>query len=135
MKRILLCLLSLLFIFSVTSCGDITEDEAKAKTEELVKCVSENRFEDAQKLAHSDAPLDIKAVFEDAEARYGVDFQSGITISKYTDLSYSMKEKDKGGSEYEVDADITVSGKALELSVEIVKNDKGYGIYSIEIED
>ena len=134
MKRALLILLALVFVFSLASCGDITDDEAKDKADKLIKCVEENRFEDASKLLHPERPLDIKAIFERAEALYGVDFQSGVRVSRY-DLSGPEKEKEVDGSEYEVDLDVVVSGRALEISVNVVKNEKGFGIYSIDIDD
>ena len=134
MKRILILLLALTFVFSLVSCGDISDEEAKGQADELVKCVSENRFEDAKALLHPDRPIDIAAVFERAEQTYGVDFQSGIRVSHY-DLSGAESEKEVDGTEYEVDLEIVVSGRAMELSLSIVRNDNGFGIYSIEIDD
>lgn len=137
MKKIISVLIILVFALTLFGCSGkgISRASAKEQVNALISYVESNEFENAQTLVHPNRPIDLKILFALKEKEYNVDFQSGIEIKRYTNFSSSLYDSEVDGSEYELDMDIIVSGKVLELSVDIVKNDKGYGIYDIEIDD
>ena len=67
-------------------------------------------------------------------AREGIDFQGGIEIKRYTEFSSLAYDSDVDGGECELEANVIVGGVGYELSIEIVKNDLGYGIYEIDFD-
>ena len=78
--------------------------------------------------------IDIEKYFNDYEAWSGVDFQKGIKVKKYTEYSYSVYYADVGGSEYELEIRAAVDGKVIEIGLDIVRNENGYGIYEVELD-
>ena len=135
--RVFLCVLLVLVLsLSLISCENrVTKDEAKEQVNSLIDAAANSKFEDASSLLHPKRTFDIQALFERAETEYNVDFQGGIEIKRYTGFSSAVYSSEVDGSSYELDVDIIVSGKTLELSVEVVRNDSGFGIYDIEIDD
>ena len=91
-------------------------------------------FEAAEAYLHPEKPIDLEKYFDSIEGRAAIDFQSGIEIGRYTEYSYSAYDSEFAGSDCELELNATVSGVALEISIEIVKNDLGYGIYEIDID-
>ncbi|MBQ8146664.1 MAG: hypothetical protein IJ039_07755 [Clostridia bacterium] len=135
-KLILSLMLALILTLSFVSCADrVTRDEAKDQVNSLLNAVEESDFDNAAKLLHPNREFDIEGLFTRAETEYSVDFQSGIEIKRYTGFSSALYESEVDGSEYELEMDITVSGRVLELTVDIVRNDSGFGIYEIDIDD
>ncbi|MBE5731114.1 MAG: hypothetical protein E7350_04110 [Clostridiales bacterium] len=135
-KRIVAILLVLAFSLFMVGCENrITTDEAKEQVNALISAVSSGDFDEAEKLLHPSRKTDLEAYFNRAEAVEGVDFQAGIEITKYTGFSSALHETEVDGAEYELEMNVLVSGKALELTVEIVRNDQGFGIYEIDIDD
>ncbi|MBR2296071.1 MAG: hypothetical protein IKA43_01535 [Clostridia bacterium] len=138
MKKIRI-LTSLLLVFvlclSFISCGNrVTKDDAKQTTEDFLSAIALGDYESAKTYLHPEKPLDIEKYITTKEERTGVDFQKGIEITRYTSTSSSVYDSEVDGSDYELEANIIVDGVALELDIEIVRNDLGYGIYSFEID-
>lgn len=135
--RVFLCVLLVLVLsLSLISCENrVTKDEAKEQVNKLLDAVVDERFDDAKSLLHPKRAFDVQDLFERAEAEYNVDFQDSIELERYTGFSSAVYSSEVDGSSYELEMDIVVSGKALELTVEVVRNNSGFGIYDIEIDD
>jgi hypothetical protein len=135
-KAILSLVLVLALAFSLVSCGSrVKKDEAEKTTEAFLSAIASGDFEGAKAHLHPERQIDLEKYFNDKEARIGVDFQKGIEIKKYTDRSSSAYDSEVDGGEYELEANIIVDGVALEITVDIVRNDLGYGIYEIDIDN
>ena len=134
-KSIILIVISLTHCFSLVACnGAIKRKDAKVLTEEFVSAIENGDFEKAKSYLHPEKPLDLEKYFNEIEARTGVDFQKSIEIKRYTGFSSSLYDSEVDGADYELEMNVIVDGVAFELSVDIVKNDLGYGIYDIEID-
>ena len=134
-KSIILIVISLTLCFSLVACnGAIKRKDAKVLTEEFVSAIENGDFEKAKSYLHPEKPLDLEKYFNEIEARTGVDFQKSIEIKRYTGFSSSLYDSEVDGADYELEMNVIVDGVAFELSVDIVKNDLGYGIYDIEID-
>lgn len=134
-KHLLLTLMALVLAFSLVGCANrVKKDEAKEQVNAFIDNVRAGNFEGAKEYLHPERPLDIETYFARKELEYGVDFQSGIEITR-TDYSSAMYESEVDGGEYELEMNIIVSGVALEMNIDVVRNDNGFGIYSIDIDD
>ena len=136
-KRFTFILLVLVFATFMFGCTEnkVSRGEAKEQVNLLIDAISNGNFEEAEKLLHPSEQVDLEAYFNEAEKEYGVDFQSGIELVKYTNFSSSLYDSEVQGGDYELDAIIKVGTKRLELTVEVVRNDLGFGIYEIDIDD
>jgi hypothetical protein len=135
LKVIISVILVLVLSLSLISCGDrVKKNEAKETAEAFLSAIAGGDFESAKSYLHPEKPLDLQKYFDAIEGRVGVDFQAGIELKRYTDYSSSVYESEVDGSEYDLEANIIVDGVAFEFSVEIVRNDLGYGIYSFEVD-
>lgn len=67
------------------------------------------------------------------ENEKNVDFSS-INVEKYTGFKSSWYDSSVGGSTYSLTMKIAASDKIIQMEVEIVKNDAGYGIYNLNID-
>ena len=134
-KSLFLIVMALLLCVSLVSCSKrVKRDEAKEMTELLLDAVEAADFEKAKTYLHPDRAFDVAKLFNSIEERENVDFQKGIEIKKYTNFSSSLYDSEVDGSDYELDMDILVDGVIFELSIEVVRNDDGYGIYDIELD-
>ena len=134
-KAILSLILVVALAFSLVGCAErIKKDEAKDTVENFLNAIEKGNFEKAKTYLHPEKPKNLETYFNDKEALLKVDFQKGIEITRYTSRSSSLYDSEVDGSDYELEANIIVDGVALNLDVEIVRNDQGYGIYSFEIE-
>ena len=134
-KAIFLTVIMLVLILSLVGCETkISRDEAKGTIEAFLEAVEIGDFEAAKTYLHPEKPYDVEKFFNSVEERAGVDFQKGIEIKRYTGFSTSLYDSEIDGSDYELDMDIIVDIFALELSIEVVRNDAGYGIYEIDFD-
>lgn len=121
--------------FSLVSCSSgIDKDEAKLFIEDFLEAVEAQDYEKAKTYLHPERPVDLGAFLEEVESQEEMDFQAGIELEKYTGFSSSYYNSDVDGSRYEVTIKAKVGGKNVEFTVEVVKNDKGYGIYNFVID-
>ena len=134
-KAILSLVLVLALAFSLVGCAKrVKKSEAKETAEAFLDAIASGDFEGAKGYLHPEKPLNVEKYFDDKEALIGIDFQKGIEIKRYTSNSSSAYDSEVDGSEYDLEANIIVDGVALELDIEIVRNDLGYGIYSFDID-
>lgn len=134
-KSIIIVIIALALCFSLVACnGAIKKKDAQEITEAFVLAIENGDFEKAKTYLHPEKPLDLEKYFNGIEERTGVDFQNGIEIKRYTDFSSSLYESEVDGADYELEMNVIVDGVAFEFSIDIVKNDLGYGIYDFEFD-
>ncbi len=132
-KKTVICLLTLVLLLgSLTSCID--GKKAKGTVEDFLSAVEAGDFETAKTYLHPERPADLSTYFGNVEATEQVDFQSGIAITKYTGVKSSHYDSSVGGSVYETTARAKLDGKSVTITVEIVENEAGYGIYNFNID-
>lgn len=135
-KFLVLLLTVLTFALIFAGCDSrVTRDEAKEQTNLFLNAVEDKNYDLAKTYLHPQRPIDVKALTERAELNLGIDFSKGIEITRYTDFSSSVYDSEVDGSEYELEIDAIVGGVSIEINVEIVRNDQGFGIYGIEFDD
>ena len=141
MKKIAVLLMALtMLLLPVTLCftscsGGIDTDKAKEHIISFLTEIKEGDFTEAKTYLHPNFDGDIEKFFNSVEKSFNVDFQNGITILRNTNTQISYYDSKFDGSAYELTMDIEVSGRELEITVNVVENDNGYGVYGIEIDD
>ncbi|MBQ9785396.1 MAG: hypothetical protein IJW29_07835 [Clostridia bacterium] len=127
--------LILVLCLSLVGCANaIKADEAKAHIKEFLGKVEEGDFTAAAEYLHPDRPADLEAFFAEIEADWGVDFQSGIEIVKYTGFSTALYDSAVDGAAFSLTFTVKVSGKSATMEIELVRNDAGFGIYNLDID-
>lgn len=126
----------LVFIFAVSLCacsGGISRDEAKSHINGFLEKIEAEDYAGAEEFLHPERPAELQVFFETLEAENDVDF-SNINIERYTGFSTALYDSTVGGSTYGLTMKIVVSDKIIQMEIEIVKNDNGYGIYNLDID-
>lgn len=119
-----------------TACsGGISGDEAKAHINSFLEAVEAEDYEQAATFLHPERPADLKAFFEQIESEADLDFSSGIEVEKYTGFSSSYYDSTVDGSRYALDMDVKVGTAEIEMEIEIVSNENGYGIYNLDVDN
>ena len=129
------CILILcLCMFLLSSCkGGIQGSEAKAHVNAFFAAIVDENYSEAETLLHPERPAELESFFLNVEEEKGIDFQEGIEIKKYTGFSSSFYDSTVDGSTYELTMQTKVGEKTIEFTIEIVKNEAGYGIYNLDI--
>ena len=126
----------LLLITSLTACeGGVTREEARGAMDALLTALDNEDYAGAADLYHPDAAMteELLAAFaEQVKTKVGIDLTEGATVEKITGISSSYYDSTVGGSRYELTAKIQVGDKTASLTVEVIRNDKGYGIFRVE---
>ena len=134
--RILICAIAACAcVFSLASCkGGIKGDEAKAHINEFFAAVADEDYDKAESLLHPERPADLEEFFSGVEEAKDIDFQEGIEIEKYTGFSSAFYDSTVGGSTYGLTMKTMVGEKEVKFTIEIVKNEAGFGIYNLDID-
>lgn len=137
MKKLVICvMLATLLLF--TSCGSgISSDEAKNTLNDFVTCISQERYDDAVQLMHPSLGTTaeyLSSFITTVELGEGVDFSSGVEILGYDGFSSSLYNSQVDGARYELECNARIGLHRCEITIEIVKNDAGYGIYNFEVD-
>ena len=127
-----LCLL----LASLTACsGGITREEAKTAMDALLTALDNENYTEAAALYHPDAAMseNLLAVFaEQVKTKVGIDLTEGAAVEKITGISTSYYDSNVDGSRYVLTAKIKAGDKTASFTVEVIRNDKGYGIFRVE---
>ena len=139
MKRtfgmIVAIMIACLFVSSLVSCGNgIKGDEAKAFINDFFAAIVAEDYDKAEGFLHPERPADLEAFLQNVEKQANVDFQAGIEIENYTGFSSSLYDSSVDGSTYELIMRAKVGDKQVRFTIEIVKNEIGYGIYNFDID-
>ena len=135
--RILSVLAALfLLLASLTACsGGITREEAQTAMDALLTALDNENYAEAAALYHPDAAMseDLLAAFaEQVKTKVGIDLTEGATVEKYTNMRSAYYDSNVDGSRYALTARIKAGDKTASLTVEVIRNDKGYGIFRVE---
>ena len=126
----------LLLITSLTACsGGITREEAETAMDSLLVALDNENYAEAAALYHPDAAMteELLAAFaEQVKTKVGIDLTEGATVEKITGISSSYYDSTVGGSRYELTAKIKAGDKTADHTVEVIRNDRGYGIFKVE---
>ena len=126
----------LLLITSLTACeGGVTREETKTAMDAFLTALDSENYAEAAALYHPDAAMteELLAAFaEQVKTKVGIDLTEGATVEKITGISSSYYDSTVGGSRYELTARIKAGDKTAFLTVEVIRNDKGYGIFKVE---
>ena len=141
LKPTIFVLILLTFIGSMTSCkNSITKEETNASIISFFEAIEIEDYETAASLFHIDQPTEAELLleyFNDIEEEKNIDFSSGITIDRYTRTKSAAYDIIRGGAYYEVDMILLVgekkTGASIEVTMEFIKNDDGFGMYNIHI--
>lgn len=129
--KISFILIALSMVLTLFGCGKgIKEDEAKAYANSFLEAIEEEDYETAESLLHPDKPGSVSDLCMALEMGLGLDFQEGIEIKDYVELSSTLYDSTVSGSTYSLEMEASVSGVDLIISIQLVKNENGYGIYS-----
>ena len=126
----------LIFVFTVSLCacsGGISGDEAKSHINGFFEKIESEDYAAAEEFLHPERPAELQVFFETLENEHNVDF-SNIRIEKYTGFKSSVFDSTVSGSVYCLTMNVAVSDKIIEMAIEIVKNDNGYGIYNLDVD-
>ena len=134
-KKLLAITVACLCVCSLASCGNgIKGDEAKALINDFFVAIVAEDYDKAESFLHPERSADLEAFLLNVEQEDNVDFQAGIEIKKYTGFSSSMYDSTVNGSRYELTMRTKVGDKTVKFTIEIVKNENGYGIYNLDLD-
>lgn len=135
--RILSALAALLLLLaSLTACsGGVTREETQTAMDSLLTALDNENYAEAAALYHPDAAMteDLLAAFaEEVKTNVGIDLAEGATVEKITNMRSAYYHSNVDGSFYALTAKIKAGDKTASLTVEVVRNDRGYGIFKVE---
>ena len=126
----------LLLITSLTACsGGVTREETKAAMDSLLTALAKEDYAGAAALYHPDAAMTaelLSAFVEEVKTKVGIDLTEGATVEKTTGMRSAYYDSNVGGSFYALTAKIQAGDKTASLTVEVIRNDRGYGIFKVE---
>ena len=143
MKRIIIVLLifSMLCLFGCTTFNNMYAEAYKGATlaENFCFALSDDDLNAAQEYLHPDSLLKgdaLSSCLTDLEQNYSIDFSNGISFRnrdiEKTYITPRDYENNLKGKHYILVLDVLVDGKTIEISFDILNNEKGFGIYSFE---
>ena len=135
--RILSVLAALcLLLTSLTACsGGVTREEARGAMDSLLTALGNENYAEAAALYHPDAAMteELLAAFaEQVKTKVGIDLTEGASVERTTNMRSAYYDSNVGGSFYALTAEIKAGDKTASLTVEVVRNEKGYGIFKVE---
>ena len=135
--RILSVLAALfLLLASLTACsGGVTREETKTAMDALLTALDNENYAEAAALYHPDAAMSenlLAAFAEQVKTKVGIDLTEGAVVEKITGMSSSYYDSTVDGSRYALTARIKAGDKTADLTVEVIRNDRGYGIFQVE---
>ena len=135
--RILSVLAALfLLLASLTACsGGVTREETKTAMDALLTALDNENYAEAAALYHPDAAMSenlLAAFAEQVKTKVGIDLTEGAVVEKITGMSSSYYDSNVDGSRYALTARIKAGDKTASLTVEVIRNDRGYGIFQVE---
>ena len=131
---LLLVLCSLLLLTAVACSGGIKGEDAKATVADFLAAIAAEDYAAAESLLHPERPAALEPFFLSVEEDEGLDFAQGIEIEKYTGFSSAYYDSTVDGSTYALTVRTRVGDETVKFTVELVKNEKGFGIYNLELD-
>ena len=138
MKKLGLIFLAICLIFALVACsGGISLETGHELTAQFCAAISEGDYETAATLFHPAVGTDAQKLEEFHSAlseRVGAAQSVAITIERYNSFENMMYTSDVGGARLTLGGEALVGTEDADLSVVIVDNEQGYGIYSIHFD-
>ena len=132
MKKFTAILICMMTVLCMVSCGGgISGDEAKATINDFFAAISSEDYAKAEALLHPERAADMEEFILTVEKDKGIDFSKGIKIEDYTGFSSAVHDSSVGGSRYELSIKTSVGEAPVDFTIEVVRNDNGYGIYNL----
>lgn len=138
MKKVFCIVLLLLLMTSLLAgCqGGVDREKAHADVAAFFEKIADGDYAAAEAYLHPANALDLEKYFDTLENEIeGLDFQAGLAVKNGSNFSWSYYDSKVSGSQYTSDYVLTVGEISLDVSVQIVQNDDGYGIYSLTIRE
>lgn len=138
-KKLTLVFISIFVLLCVSACSaGISIDDGKKYIEDFWAALNEENYEAAADLMHpisGAADEDIREFAQELENQFGFDFDADVVfITKYTGFNSLFYTSDVDGAMLTLSFEISIGGSILSGSSDIVRNDNGFGISSINIE-
>ena len=131
-----LLLIFSLCLFAFAACsGGIDRSDAEFFVEEFFSAVAAEDDALAQSYLHPDCEGALSSFLANLASQSGADFSDGITVSRRTGFQYSFYNSAVDGSQYTMHLETKIGEKTLDLSVTVVQNDAGYGIYDLTVDE
>lgn len=155
MKRIVSVLLSLLLLAGVCGCssekareqvysfvgafqnitGSINYEDARKLTDDFLDAVVNGDYELAESYWHPERrEKDLKEYFDNFTTETSIDLSDGIGAKLYSDETTVGYDSTVDGATYAAEFMVKSNKKTVKISLEIVKNDIGYGLYNFSME-
>ena len=139
MKRIVIIFAVLAILLTATvslaSCsGGVSRDEAKDITDAYFTAMAAARYEEAAALFHPATSMTdelMESTAETLRTELGADFTEGVTVERYVGMKSAYYDSNFEGSVYELTMEIKVGDKTLTATTEVVRTDKGYGLWNV----
>lgn len=134
LQNMIFCIVLCASVFLLASCSrGLRGAEVKAHINEFFAAIVAENYSKAEDLLHPECPADLKNFFNDMEEAKSIDFQEGIKIEEYSGFSSALYDSTVGGSIYELTMKTTVGKKNVEFTIQVVKNEAGFGIYHLDL--
>lgn len=140
MKKLLIVLL-VVIVCCFSGCEifkNLTEDTKKATqlASNFCYAISNNDLLTAQSYLHGDSNLNsqnLSYYIIELENELNVKFSNGIYLGKITHIQSTYYDSRYDGSVFEITCDAVINNNSYDANFLIVKNNKGFGIYSFTL--
>ena len=134
-RTLSLVMIVMLILTSLCACsGGVTREETRSAMDALLTALGNENYAEAVDLYHPDAAMteDLLVAFtEEIQNEVGIDLTEGATVERTTNMRSAYYDSTVDGSLYALTAGIKAGDKTATLTVEVIRNDRGYGIYKV----
>ena len=135
LRTLSLVMIVMLILTSLCACsGGVTREETRSAMDALLTALDNENYTEAVDLYHPDAAMteDLLVAFtEEIQNEVGIDLTEGATVERTTNMRSAYYDSTVDGSLYALTAGIKAGDKTATLTVEVIRNDRGYGIYKV----
>ena len=135
LRTLSLVMIVMLILTSLCACsGGVTREETRSAMDALLTALDNENYTEAVDLYHPDAAMteDLLVAFtEEIQNEVGIDLTEGATVERTTNMRSAYYDSTVDGSLYALTARIKAGDKTATLTVEVIRNDRGYGIYKV----
>ena len=129
MKKMISILLLAVMVLSLAGCqGGVDTKQANAEVAAFFDAAIAGDYEAAKAYLHPSNADILLFSFE------YYNFPKSATVTDAANFSWSWYDGSVGGSQYTRDYTLTAGDAAWAVSVQVVQNEAGYGIYSLDIQ-
>ncbi len=135
LRTLSLVMIVMLILTSLCACsGGVTREETRSAMDALLTALDNENYAEAVDLYHPDAAMteDLLVAFtEEIQNEVGIDLTEGATVERTTNMRSAYYDSTVDGSLYALTARIKAGDKTATLTVEVIRNDRGYGINKV----